>query len=584
MFNAFPLNSRPLNSTWKRPGSSGDPVVILPPEPIGPGAIPPGYGYRWEVFVTVGGVQVSGLLCQRMEIDREEGAAAVATFSLYYPVGADVPQDFDGQVVTIDFSSETGGVTRQERRFTGYAIEPSWDVSNRLMNFTCSDQLQYRVENMTVAEVDALTGGWWTPDMFDSPDARSRWDYALERLESRPASLDASPTGALRVTSWYATAPIARFGPGSTIYQSVSADLAKTQQSTNRVELEISYRYSRLWQRDESYSWVHPGAQGHEGVQGFCQWRPKSSDLPDVQMIEQATEGAGLKLLANASYYRLPPSSGDPCGNGQAWRNDYPDLLLGASWTGSRRWTQSVTETYSLVVACPKGLGPSGGQVVSRQSTGFEVENPQADEWESGTITGPVEGVVDLKDNARRDTVLQCAIRRAVATVVGGQRGTSINWQVPTSAALGFDLIHTLALEDQTEGTGKVRRVRDEFDFDAGSAVTTLSIALMRGGGESDLLVLPPKPAVDAPPSHVGHPSLATQLGLRNESPIYDDDLDGFAGNYDNRDDDINPDLEEFPRRMSITASEIPAELRDERKVAVSGLYKVGIPDDHLVL
>lgn len=584
MLNVLPLNTRPLNTFWRRAVEPGGPVVILPPEPISPGVIPPGYGYRWDVSVTIGGVQVSARLCQRMEIDREEGAAGVATFSLFYPDGTDVPLGLDGEEVTIDFISETGGVTKQERRFTGYAIEPSWDIANRLMKITCSDQLQYRVENMTVEQIDALTGGWWTPDMFESPDGRSRWDYAQERLESRTVSMDVSPTGEIRVTSWYATEPAARFAPGSTIYQSASTDLAKTQQATNRVELEVEYRYSRLWQRDESYAWAHPGAGGHGGVQGFCTWRPDSTDLPDVAMIEQATEGAGLTLLPNPSYFKLPPSSGDPCGNGQGWRNDYPDLLLGADWTGSRRWVQSVTEKYSLVIACPKGLGPTGGQVVSRQSTGFEIEDSKAEEWESKTITGPVSGVQDLRDDARRDAVLECSIRRAVATIVGGQRGTTISWQVPTSLALGLDLIHTLELADQAEGTGKVRRIVDEYDFDAGSAVTTLSIAMMRGGGLSDPLTVPAKPVVDAPPTHVGHPALATQLGMRNESPIYDDDLDGFAGNYDNRDDDINPDLEEFPRRMTITASEIPAELRDERKVAVAGLYQVGIPNDHLVL
>ena len=82
----------------------------------------------------------------------------------------------------------------------------------------------------------------------------------------------------------------------------------------------------------------------------------------------------------------------------------------------------------------------------------------------------------------------------------------------------------------------------------------------------------------------MGHPALATQLGMRNESPLYNDELDGFAGNYDDRDDDINPSLEEFPRRMTITASEISADLRDERKVDLQATFEVGIPNDLLEL
>ncbi|OQR35919.1 hypothetical protein BWR15_06215 [Pseudomonas sp. T] len=583
MLNGSPLNRHALNAAQRKTGQVKPPVVVLPPDPVEPGVIPSGYDYRWHVVVTLGGAQVSGRLTGRMDIDREEGAAGVATFALYYPPGVDVPLDLDSVPVAIDFTCETGGETRQERRYTGFAIEPAWDVSNRLMTITCSDQLQYRVENMTIEQIDQLTGGWWSADVFEAVDGRSRWDYAQERLSTRAVSMDVSATGEVRVSSWYAPAPAVVFGPGSTIYQSIQTDLAKSQQATNRVELVVEYRYSRLWQRDEGYTWTHPGTMGHVGVGGFCSWRPESTELPDVAMIEQATESAGLTTVA-PQYYRLPPSSGDPCGTGQSWSNKYPDLLLGADWTGSRRWVQSVTETYNLVIATDKGRGPEGGRIVARQNTGFEIEDDQADTWEEQTITQPLAQVIDLRDDARRDAALACSIQRAVSTVVGGQRGTTVSWKVPTPMGLGIDLQHGLELGDQLQVGGKVRRIVDEYDFDAGSAVTTLSIAVMRGGGTSDAFDPPAKPLVPAESTHVGHPALATQLGMRNESPIYNDDLDGFAGNYDNRDDDINASLEEFPRRMTITASEIPAALRDELKVAVAAEYRVGIPNDKLVL
>lgn len=586
MLNGFTLNSAPLNAEGLQAviPPDPDPIVVLPPELPSEGLPISGFAYRWSVSVLMGGQQVAGQLTGKMSVDREEGAAGVANFTLYYPAGSVVPDDLADAQTIIDFISETGGETTQRRRYTGFAIEPRWDVVNRTMTITCSDKLQYRVEAMEVEGIDGMVGGFWTSDVFEAVDGRSHWDYAGERLSTIPVSLDVSVNGELRITSWYAQAPAYEFGPGSTLYQSVQVELGQASSATNRVPLDFSYRYSRLWQRNDSYSWEHPGTGGLTGMNGFCHWRPQSTDLPDVPMVEQATSSAGMTMLAGAIYNRLPPSNGDPCGNGQGWVNTYPDLLLGAWWTGARRWVQPITESYSVVLATAKGLQDGDGQIIDRQSAAFEVEDPQADKWESDEFNSGAAGATDLVDADRRDAAFICTLNRAATKIVGAHRGTTVSWQVPTPMAGDIDLVHTLKLGDQARAMGKVRRVVDEFDFDAGTAITTLAIAVMRGGGVSDPLTPPPKPFVDVAETVFTHDPLPSQLGMRNESPIYNDDLDGFAGNYDDRDDDINPSLEEFARRFTVTAPEIAAELRDERKVSVDAVYQIGIPNDLLEL
>ncbi|TLP70817.1 hypothetical protein FEA48_23580 [Pseudomonas nitroreducens] len=586
MLNGYPLNAAPLNTPGgaTTPTEPEGPVVILPPETPGPGMPAAGFAYRWGVSLLMGGQQAAARLTGRLEIDREEGAAAVATFTLYYPPGTEVPADLGGAPVFIDFISETGGQSVQARRYTGIAIEPSWDVVNRVMTITCSDNLQWRVEAMEVEAIDALVGGSWSADVFEAVDGRSRWDYAGERLSTQPASLDIGVEGDLRRTSWYAGQPAYEFGPGSTLYQTVNVELAQANSATNRVPLDVEYRYSRLWQRHDLYSWEHPGTGGLEGLGGFCHWRPQSSDLPDVDMLEQATSSAGMKTLAGAEYNRLPPSSGDPCGTGQGWTNVHPDLLLSATWTGARRWVQTITERYAIVLATEKGLGDTRGQIISRQSASLQIEDARAENWESDEFDSGEHGATDLRDIDRRDEVFAVSLSRAAVAVVGAHRGTTVTWQVPTPMGIGCDLAHTLKLSDQVRAAGKVRRIVDTYDFDAGTAITSLSIALMRGGGESDALLPPDAPEVDVPESEFTQAALASQLGMRNESPLYNDELDGFAGNYDDRDDDINPSLQEFPRRFTVTAPEIPAELRDERKVDVDLVIRIGIPNDLLVL
>ncbi|AMO73852.1 hypothetical protein [Pseudomonas citronellolis] len=588
MLGGLPLNAAALGILWavgSEPGEPGEPGVVQPPKPPGLGVPTSGYAFRWWVSVLIGGEQVAANLTGRMQIDREEGAAGVATFSLYYPPGESVPTDLGGDAVAIDFLSETGGVTTSARRYTGVAVEPRWDAVNRVMEITCSDKLQQRIEQMQIAEIDALIGGAWSSDVFEAIEGRSRFDYATERLSTVPAALDIGVDGQMHVTSWYAQAPAFVFAEGSTLYQSVSVELAQAQSATNRVELSVDYRYSRLWERHDSYSWEHPGTGGLGGVGGFCHWRPDSSDLPDVGMIEQATSSAGMKMLTGAVYNKLPPSSGDPCGTGQGWINKFPNLVLATTWTGGRRWVQPITERYSVLVGTLVGLqGASEVQVIARQNAAFEIEDKRSEAWENDDFNTGEPGAIDLVDDLRRETAFSCTLQRAAVTVIGAHRGTTVSWQVPTPMGIGCDLVHTLELRDQVKARGKCRRIVDELDFSAGTAITTLSIAVMRGGGSSDVLSPPAKPDVDVAEVDFTHDPLPTQLGMRNESPIYNDELDGFAGNYDNRDDDINPNLEEFPRRMTITAPEIEAGLRDEREVPVAVTYQVGIPDDLLEL
>lgn len=580
LLNGAPLNRVPLNA---RLNSAAPPTVIGPPEPPGEGVPAAGYAYRWWVSVLLGDQQVAGKLTGKMQIDREEGAAGVATFALYFAPGETVPVGV-GDAVSIDYVSETGGETVSTRRYTGSAIEPRWDAVNRVLEITCSDRLQQRVEAMPLASIDALVGGYWSPDVFEATDGRSRWDYAGERLGTIPASLDASADGELRVTSWFARQPAFVFAPGSTLYQTVSVELAQGQRTTNRVELEVGYRYSRLWQRNDSYAWEHPGMGGFGGMQGFCHWRPMSSDLPDTAMCEQACTGAGMKLLGQVGGYPLPPSNPDPCGNGQPWINRQTGLMLAANWTGGRRWVQPITEKYKFILATAAGLAAGDGQVVARQSSSFEIEDGRTETWESDDFKSGSGGIQDLRDDIRRNAALLCSLNQAATTVVGAHRGTTVSWQVPTPMAVRWDLVHTGEIADQLRARGKVRRIVDEYDFDAGSAITTLSIALIRGGsGPSDPLVPPPPPMIEGGPVGDAH-QLPTQLGLRNESPIYDDDRDGFAGNWDVRDDDINPSLVEFPRRMTITAPEIEAQYRDEKTVEVPVTIRLGFADDLLEL
>lgn len=546
--------------------------------------IVPGRAYRWRLAVLVGGLDMSSRLTGSVTTDRERGAAGVASFTLQMAPGPVLPMDWVGRPVSIDYITTALGQTTQTRRYTGRVITTEWDPLMRLMVCHCGDQLQQRIEALSVIEVETLTPSYWSPDVFEAPAGRSRWDYLQERIGTVQASLDSSPAGDLRLTSWYAETPAFIFDAGSTLYNSVRVAYADLTSLTNTVEVEANYRFSRLHQLSQRYAWgIAPN--------GFCVWRTESSELPDVPMVESAASGAGLSLYS-VNYTRLPLSNPDPCGNGIPWTNRYADLLLGVTLLGARRWTQAVTEKYVLNVVAPSSIVQAGA-VISRNSFSVEYTSEIGKNWESaafglGVTGGTVEtdlqtdtGHVDDRDNLQRTGAIRCLLNQARTAIILAHTGTSVSWDVPTSMVLPVDLIHTLRVSDQgITAQARCNRVLDNFDLGSGTAITTLSIAVMRGGGSVNDALVAPAGSVVGQAENPLQINLATQLGRRDDSPPYNEALDGFSGNWDNS----NPTLDAIPRRFQITGSEIPALERDESTVGINSTYRVAIPNDLLEL
>jgi hypothetical protein len=200
-----------------------------------------------------------------------------------------------------------------------------------------------------------------------------------------------------------------------------------------------------------------------------------------------------------------------------------------------------------------------------------------------GDTTGLAPG--DLPDEPRRAAAIACMLNQAATTIIAAHTATQVSWDTPTSLVMGVDLTHTLALDDQgVKALGRCARILDNFALLAGTAITSLSMSVMRGGGAvSDVLQAPPytkpaQPDIGDGPANANY--LPSQLGGRAGAPIYDDTADGFAGNY------ANPagGTELMPRRFIVTTPEIPAIARDEQKTARPAVYRVAIPNDLLEL
>lgn len=573
LIGSGPLGSLPLGSALAGAAPIPEPVYVVR-----------GAAYVWRVLLMVGGVDLTALLTGEIDIDREEGAAGVAGFTLLLPPGPVVPTEWTGRSVELDYiSRDRYGLVTTARLYTGVLDMPSWDSTTRMLSCECSDQRQDRVEALTIEQINALIPAPWSPDVFEPLDGRSRWEYAEERLSCIPASLDCSAAGELRLTSWFATPPHFVFGPGSTLYKSVQIELQPLGAITNKVEIEAAYRYPRLYQHNVQFGWTHPQTGGATGIGAFCAWRTWTTDLPSADMVESEISGAGLTMIGRPGGTTLPPSMPNPCGDEVPWINTFGDLFLSVTASGATRWVQSVTERYTLTLTG----GTLATPVIARDSVSFEIEDSRADDWQAETPRG-AGSQEDLTDEGRRTSFISCLLNQGRTTLLSAHRGSTVSWQTKTDMALAVDLSHTLRLDDTAKATGKCRRIQHNIDLAAGRANTTLSIAVMRGGGEDDPLTVPAAPDTTLPPIPASGGTLPTQLGGRLNNPIsgasvpaYDDERLGFAGNWTAKDDLT---AEDFPRRFKVRSVEIDALYRDELQRDVSATYRVAIPNDQLEL
>lgn len=579
--NSAPLNAAPLNGAVPTRQTS---VTV---EPI--------ISVLWGARVLLGGVDISANLTGSLRIEREEGAATLADFVLSLDAGAVNPAAYIGKSVEVYYQHWSGSAWVEHLRFAGQVIRPQYSMQERLLSCDCSDRLQDAIEALTVAQVDTLAGGQWSADVFESPDGRSRWDYAQERMSTQPASLQKSVNGVLQVTPWAATTPAIVFPAGSVLDQSMDWIPVELSERVNVVELEVDYRFSRLRQRHQAFSWMHPDITGPTIPGSFCVWHTQTSELPDIAMVTEACNSAGYQtIIAGAEWVELP-LTGVYCSPPVAWINNYPGLLLGGEWTAARRWTQPVTEQYRLRIEAPQSIAQAG-EVIRRDRIAAETETEREQEFETETFDAPApdavqdalgDWVVDVRETSRLSGALEVGISIARAQVLAAHRGNRLVFQLPTADVLGAQIEHTLRVEDtifdrDIRCQAKLFSLIDEWDFESGSALTTLTLAVSQGGGGVDDPVVPPALPPSTPSGVVPVKIvLPTQLGGVVGDPPFDDLLDGFSGNYDNYN---TVGIERNPRRMRVTCPEIPADHQDDFNALRASTYRVSIPDDLLEL
>lgn len=582
MLNGSTLNGATLN---------GAPPGSALPEPI---TIEPVAAMVWAPRVLVNGQDLSHLVTGQVKFSRAEGGRAVADVLFLVDPGSLDPASWDGKAIEIFYRDMVAGVWRETLRFRGWIEGPELSQQTRILRCQCSDRLQEDIEALPIEQIDALTAGVWSEDVFEAVAGRSRWDYAQERLSTRAASLQRSIEGAWQVTDWAVTPPAYIIPAGTVMFESLEWLPAAAADRTNVVVVEADYRFIRLRERHQAFAWKHPDIVGDSIDNSFCLWRRDSTEVPDKDMIREASSGAGYGAILRDAFWLTLPPSGIYCDPPAGWTDEFDDQLLRAAWTSARRWSQRVTEQYTLRIEAPASVAAIG-EVISRDRVTLETESDREDEFLEAVFDSPEadavqdalgDYVVDLREQARSDMAVVCMLKRAEVQILGDHRKNRLTFDLPSSDALPFRLEHTLDLRDVILGSpvrcvGKVFSLSEVWDLDAGTALATVELAVSQGGGtvQDPLIALPVPPSTPpgTPPELI---QLPTQIGGRATSPAYDDEQDGFSGNYSVP----SPGTESFDYRFQITAPEIPEDHQDEYLVPVDRTYRVRVPHDVLEL
>ena len=476
--------------------------------------------------VTLNGTDISGRVKGVLTVRAEEGMARIAECMMLPMPGVVLPTAWTGAAISIDLLRVIGGALVPARVFTGLVDLAEFDPVTRLVKFTCTDDLQNKVAALTRAQIDTLTGGRFSTAVQGQID--ERWDYAQARMESRPASLDASAFGGLRVTDWDGLSVWRTFTDADIFSDSTTLDLPRRVSIVNQIDATFQYRYSRCRERRAHVSWSASIFGTDAAARGY--------QFPTQDTIEAALEGTGWHRLST-SYGNAPatvPSS--PAG----WYIETGGGVANMSASLAQRHAQTVTEAYSLTISAPSSIAANG--VLAYPLNGALASTWTANEWESDyTITVPdaSTGDVDYGGDETRsaaDDAMRCLLDVAKTKILATHRQCLVSFSVPCLPEI--DLTHAAELDAASvSASGKVARIVHTIDLEVGRAETRITLALSgiasAGIVSPDVLEVPDAPDVDAEtgadPWSANIPALLTHVGAYNAN--YSEDMMGYLVN-----------------------------------------------------
>lgn len=442
----------------------------------------------WTARCLIDGVDVSARLTGQASVTADEGAARIADITLLPASGVIDPLDYVGKPITLDYVLVIGGVEVPRRLFTGRIDTPDYDPASTLLRLSCVDDLQNRVAALDRTVIDGLIGGRYTEAVQGEVD--DNWDYAEALLTTVAASLDAGPSGGMRLTPWELATTWATFDEGDLLYERARLTLPQRSTMVNTVNIEFDYRYPRLRQRYTTLGWS--GTQIDMAPCGYA--------YPTQQDLIGAASGSGWTVTLGVFF---PAPAAIPHGSGGFIYTDDGAIDM-AVLTLTQRHSQTVTESYALTVSAPESVTQNGE--LPHALRGALASEFDGVAWESALDLAPLMasgGDQDYAPDAPRadaDYAIDTLLDQARVKILGSHRNARVGNAILCNPDLDLDKKVAIATA-MVSAAGKVASVTHVLDFAAGSAISEFELAIFGAGGAGIITpdtLAPPDPPAEA--------------------------------------------------------------------------------------
>lgn len=549
------------------------PVVLLDPDVLGgldgstasPGGWSAAPSGSWCAVVKVGPLDYSHRLTGQVLVRSEEDAARVAEFSIL-PASPLQPLELVGQPVSIYFAELRGGTPfAPQLIFSGFVDRPSVDASAGVLSLYCTDRAQYLCDRMGRDKILAALGAAYHAEVNGDPEGG--YEFMLEVMRAERAAWALDSYRKLVRIEWEGAGDLATIRDADVISDSVSIDLPSGEGVLYSAQVTVELRCPVLRERTARARWaVDMTTLMTAGAEGSAVRWPLES------MVRGAFEGVSGWTLVSPITITHPPAGviWSAPGSGVFFIGDEAaaSLALGGDATYRRRWVCESTreETTRVYVLQNKALNPTAPDGVERGAS-LVSELPDS-EWASDLSILPVPSDGGAHERWQRwysagatdddfEAVFGILRGQAVKELVQSARTSRVRASLPCRPALWLgsrvrlDTARVLA-------QGQIAAVEHVMDFDAGSALTHIELAVMPpvppqptpqaiGGGSDEMD--PPDAAVGAFSFVAGGP----YIGGLEHSPPWSEENVGFSTNSQI----IYPGSQMYPYQFTMLAPDL---------------------------
>ena len=565
---------------------------VVVPGAVGPN--PSSNTIYWDFSVILGGVDVTSKITGQIRVDREEGAAAIADFELLPFAGVIDVYSWIGQTVVIDFieRDSTGIVLGIYRMFTGIVNAPKYDPSAGTTIFNCTDNLQEQIESTPRDTIKStLVGSRWSEHIFEDPE--DNWSYHLQLLRTIPASYDFDVFGNGQLKSWANTGVDFTYTEDDIFFKSIDIEMIVRREVLNSVKIELQHRTSNRWERKISGVWIFP--------KSFKDWLRDPDSLPTKDLILDALDADGW-IVDNITFTNLPPTGPFYFPGLVVWllSEFAKTLTMGVNFVSSKRWLQTNTEKFEIVVESQESINKHGR--VQIEDT-YAITGDSETDWENRdndlSFNNPIsigDGfTIDRKFAVNEsvgdvDLAIETAIAVARNTILSSHRTNTLQIELIIQPLLSLTNTVSVVTTNIT-GTGKVNRLIHIMDVQSGDATTQVSLAISQPnvGGQIDDAITSPGSQFVTPvisPTVAKMPPLVTNLGRVVGTPPDSDTFRGYVGNNEFLvlvgAAQISQGFEVYEERFVVEYPEVGSTERDELISTSSSVHRVAIPQDNL--